>query len=83
MFSRTTIAFSLAAMLASASAAVAAPTQRHVVHQQPSGNNGISTHERMNSQAGPFYYEPSNSGTVWSYYPGYTPMLSDSQHEHY
>jgi hypothetical protein len=24
------------------------------------------------NDGGPFYYEPSDNGSVWSYYPGYT-----------
>jgi hypothetical protein len=83
MFNRKTIALTLAAALASASVAVAAPMRSHVLLQQPASSNGFNAYARANSQAGPFYYEPSSGGTVWSYYPGYAPTVSNSQPERY
>ncbi len=80
---RNAVALSLAAVLVSASAAMAAPTHRHSstttapqarAAQQPDVRDPRlsygATPQRY--QSGPYYYQGDDNGSTWSYYPGYT-----------
>jgi hypothetical protein len=79
MIFRKTIALSFAAMLVSASAAMAATTQRQgaVRHRASTATEAQASYAaqvRSPTQVGPYYYGQGSSGSVWSYYPGYVPM---------
>ncbi len=88
MLNRKTIALSLAAVLVSASAAMAA-SNHHRIHQRtersvPQGSfaaqqEGFNAYARAQGATGPHYYEPSENGTVWSYYPGYVKSTAGHQ----
>jgi hypothetical protein len=68
--------------LASASAAMAAPTHRpyRAVQQHASTATEASIYAaagRFRNQPGPYYYDQGSSGSVWSYYPGFVPMTRE------
>ena len=80
MVSRKTIALSFAAVLASASAAMAATTHhpQGVAAQQRAdaaaeARASYAAEARWHNQAGPYYYEADDNGSVWAFYPGYVP----------
>jgi hypothetical protein len=80
MVFRKTIALSFAAMLASASAAMAATTHHpHGMAAQPRADRAdnarasYAAEARRHDQAGPYYYGADDNGSVWAFYPGYVP----------
>jgi hypothetical protein len=88
MISRKTIALSFAAILVSASAAMAATTHpTHGTHHradvsdearssyaaEPRWQDSYAAEPRQQRQGGLHYYEGSDNGSVWSFYPGYVP----------
>jgi hypothetical protein len=83
MIFRTTLALSVVAVLASASAAMAATTHRpqRAVQQHAStaseASSSYAVAARFRNQPGPYYYDQGSSGSVWSYYPGYVPMTRE------
>jgi hypothetical protein len=86
MLIKNTIALSVAAVLISASAAMAATTHRdqraaaqNRAAQADRDGSSYAAAVRSQNAVGPrydaadtHYYEPSDNGSVWSYYPGYT-----------
>jgi hypothetical protein len=82
MTSRKTIALSFAAVLASASAAMAATTHpTHTIHHRANAaaeaRTSYAAEARSRNQVGPYYYDSDSNGSVWSYYPGYVPIKRD------
>ena len=74
MVSKKTIALSFAAMLVSASAAMAATTHpRHAAAAAAEAPASYAAASRQ-GQAGPYYYEADDNGSVWANYPGYVPI---------
>jgi hypothetical protein len=75
---RKTIALSFIAMLASASAAMAATPHRQAAGRHhgnaTEAQASYAAQARAQNQAGPYYYDASSNGSVWSYYPGYVPI---------
>ena len=79
MIFRKTLGFSFAAMLVSASAAMAATTPRqsavrHHAITAAEAQAGYAAHARSQYQTGPYRYDSGSNGSVWSYYPGYVPI---------
>jgi hypothetical protein len=87
MLIKNTIALSLAAVLISASAAMAATTHhsRRVTAPRQAAQDQVEQDDaaygsaarwqnqgRQSYAAGPFYYEPQDNGSPFAYYPGYT-----------
>jgi hypothetical protein len=86
MLIKNTIALSVAAVLISASAAMAATTHhsrratapRQAAQDQVEQDAAYGSAARWQNQgrpsfaAGPFYYEPEDNGSPFAYYPGYT-----------
>jgi len=85
MMLRKTIALSFVAMLASASAAMAATTHpadgalRHRANMKTAAEARASyaAEAPSRNQVGPYYYDSDSNGSVWSYYPGYVPIKRD------
>jgi hypothetical protein len=78
MISRKTIALSVAALVVSAPAAMAATTHhRYETSVQRTYNAearaSFAAAPGARYLAGPYYYGGDDNGSVWAFYPGYVP----------
>jgi hypothetical protein len=78
MISRKTIALSLATLVVSASAAMAATTHHRYETSVQRANNPearatFAAAPGARYLAGPYYYGADDNGSVWAFYPGYVP----------
>jgi hypothetical protein len=78
MISRKMIALSIAALVVSASTAMAATTHHRYETSAQRADNAQARASFAAAQdarylAGPHYYGADDNGSVWAFYPGYVP----------
>ncbi len=79
MINRNAIALSLAAVLLSATGALAQTTHHRVNPrvERTVPQTSYNANARAQAFSGPHYYEPSLNGSVWSFYQGYVPSTNN------